>query len=200
MDKENNNLKEEILYKRNRNLEYLILLMVLLLPIIYFANNIFITIPAGHKGVLYKRFAGGTVTDKVYNEGFHVIFPWDILAPYNVRIQEQKDTVDALTEDGLEVQVEISYRYHPEEDKLGVLHKRLGPHYAHTIIIPNITAITRDEISRRRVDKLYSTSREEIQEEMTRLVKEQIADKYPLEVIDVVINRQACMFYYKLNV
>ena len=145
--------------KRSYMMEALIIVMLLLLLAVFFWDNIFINIPAGHKGVLFRTLAGGTVTDKYFDEGLIFIFPWNEMYVYDTRVISGQDTIDALTEDGLRVRAEISYRYRPNIDSLGNMHKNLGLDYDDKIIVPHVTAATRDVISRYRIDahKAYIT-------------------------------------------
>lgn len=166
-------------------------LMVVAVIVLYFAEFIFIVVEAGHKGVLFDRLEGGTNTEEFLDEGFHIVFPWQTVIPYNTRIQEGDYSMMALTEDGLSVEVEVSYRFRPEADSLGVLHKTLGPQYVNTIIIPLIAAVTRNVVSHHRVDRLYSTSRNELQTDMTNEVATQIHGVYPIEIIDLLIKHVA---------
>ncbi len=181
-------LEEEEQEERSYMMETLIVLMLLLMGLIYFADWFYVIIPPGHKGVLYKTLQGGTdVGGKYYEEGFHLMEPWNKMIQYNTRIREHQDTIMALTEDGLEVIAEISYRYFPDYTRIGRLHRELGPEYLMTILVPHITAITRDVVSRYRVDKLYSTSRDSIQMDMTYRSQAQITDNYPITIVDIVV-------------
>ena len=162
-------------------------LMVAAIIVLYFAEFVFIVVDAGHKGVLFDRLEEGTNTEKYFDEGFHFIFPWQNIIHYDTRIQEGEYEMTALTADGLSVGIEVSYRYRPRADSLGVLHKTLGPQYVTTILIPLVAAVTRNVISHHRVDKLYSTSRNELQTDMTAEVALQIHGVYPIEVIDLLI-------------
>ena len=168
-------------------LEVLIVVMLLLLLAGVFFKFIVIYIPAGHKGVLFKPIQGGTVTDKHWNEGLALIFPWNQMFIYDTRIITRQDTINALTEDGLQVQAELSYRYRPEIDSLGLIHKNIGQDYSEKIIVPHVTAATRDVISRYRIDALYTTSRTDIQRDMLARVRGQVDDHYPSTTIDVVV-------------
>lgn len=168
-------------------LQMLIMAMLTIMVIIYFASSLFVVIPAGHKGVLYSTLGGGTQLDEYYDEGFFLMYPWDEMILYNTRIREHQDTIMALTEDGLEVSIEISYRYFPDYTRIGRLHRELGPEYLHTILDPHITAITRDIVSHHRVDKLYSTARDSIQITMTQRSQSQITDNYPISIVDIVV-------------
>ena len=177
--------------KRSYYMHIVMGLMMVAVIILYFAEFIFIVVEAGHKGVLFDRLEGGTNTERYLDEGFHIVFPWQTIIQYNTRVQEGEYKMIALTEDGLSVEVEVSYRYRPETDSIGVLHKTLGPQYVHTIIVPLIAAVTRNVVSHHHVDRLYSTSRNELQADMTNEVATQIHGVYPIEIIDLLIKHVA---------
>ena len=177
--------------KKNYYMHSLMGLMIIAVIVLYFAEFIFIVVEAGHKGVLFDRLENGTNVEKYLDEGFHIIFPWQTVVPYNTRIQEGEYRMAALTEDGLTVEVAVSYRFRPEPDSLGLLHKTLGPQYVETIIRPLIAAVTRNVISHHHVDRLYSTSRNELQIDMTKEVATQIHGVYPIEIIDLLVKNVA---------
>lgn len=126
--------------------------------VIFFWNNIFITVHSGELGVFFRRFAGGTVLDKPpLEEGLHIIFPWNKIYIYNVRVQEFTHQFYVLTKEGLNITIDISIRYHPRREKfaLNKLHKELGPEYLHTIIIPEIQSALRFIIGKYEPQELY---------------------------------------------
>ncbi len=130
-------------------------LLILLFVIVYFSKNIFITVQAGEGGVMWRRFMKGTVTDRVLGEGFHIIPPWDKIAIYSVRVQEVRPELDVLTKEGLRVHLQLSIRYHPEYNMLGILHQRLGSNYVNNIIIPTVDSTMRTTIGTYTLDELY---------------------------------------------
>jgi len=144
--------------------------LIVLFVIIYFWHSIFITIKAGEGGVLYLRFFGGTVVDKTYPEGFHIIAPWDIMTKYNVRYQVVHHQMHALTRKGMRINLTLTIRYKPEYILLGVLHQRVGPDYLDKIVIPEAEAVIRKIIGRFDAGEVYSTKRALIQ----RIVNEAI--------------------------
>lgn len=180
--------EEEEDIRQSYAMELLIICMLAIMAATYFSDHFYVVIPAGYKAALYSPLRGGTQVDGLYfDEGIHLKMPWDKMILYNTRIRENQDTINALTEDGLPVIAEISYRYFPDYHRIGRLHKELGPDYLSTILVPHITAITRDVISRYRIDKLYSTSRDSIQIDMTEKTQRQITDNYPITIIDIVV-------------
>ena len=172
---------------RSYALEILIVVMVLLLLLVYFWTGIFVQIPAGHRGVLFRPLNGGTVTDKSFGEGIALIWPWNTMNLYDVRVLAGQDTIAALTEDGLSVSAEISYRYQPQSNSLGIIHKSIGMDYKAKIIVPHMTAATRDVVSRYRVDALFTTGRQDMQEAMLKQVRQQVDSVYPITILDLVV-------------
>ncbi len=155
---------------------------------IFLWPSIVISIKPGELGVLYSRFFGGTVLDRAYPEGIHVIPPWDILFIYDVRIQEETQEVDVLTVDGLTVKVQASLRYQLMRDKLPVLHQQIGPEYKKKIIIPIMISAVRQTIGHYRPDALYSTAREELQDKMMVEVTEEMG-RLPILIHGFVVKK-----------
>lgn len=164
--------------------QWIVAMLILLFIAVYFWPSIFITIHSGEAGVYYSRFLGGTVTDKVYPEGFHIIPPWNILTVYNVRVQTTPHDMDVLTNTGLTVHLTLSVRYYPEYDVLGVLHQKVGPDYANKIVIPEVESIMRTIIGRFDAEEVYATKRDIVQKVVNEAL-EQVSQKYVK--IDTVI-------------
>lgn len=141
----------------------LIIIMALLLVVFYFAPQMFITVYPGEMGVLFRRLGDGTELKEKYGEGLVVIWPWDILYIYDIRLQEHSRTLEVLTKDGLRVETDVSIRFSPNIHTIGVLHKFIGPDYAETVVIPEIEAKTRNIISSFDLEGLYTTDRAHIQ-------------------------------------
>lgn len=168
-------------------LYFWVTLMVFILIILFFAPNIFITIYPGHAGVLFKRLGDGTVTDKYYTEGLNIIFPWDKMYIYDIRLQEQSRTLNVLTKDGLMVETEVSVRFSPLIETLGVLHKHIGPDYADKVVFPEVEARTRDVISSYDVEELYMTDRKLIQQILSDSILKDINDQV---IIDTLLTEE----------
>lgn len=136
------------------------------LIIIFLWPTMVISIRPGELGVLYSRFFGGTVLDRTFEEGIRVIQPWDIMYVYDVRVQEETQNIDVLTVDGLPINVQVSLRYQLIRDRLPTLHQNIGPTFRTKIVIPIMTSAVRQTISNYRPNDLYSTARQELQDQM----------------------------------
>src|SRR5262245_59641294 len=108
-----------------------IYLMVILLIGAIIAPHVIVTVPSGHVGLLWKRFRGGTVLNPRYlkDEGMRLIFPWDQLFLYDLRMQSTTDTYNAITKDGVNITASINIRFRLKHDAIPQLHQSIGPNY-----------------------------------------------------------------------
>jgi len=166
--------------------QIVVALMILVIAVIYFSDRMFVTIEAGHKGVLFQPYGSGTRMDKTYQEGFHVILPWNVLVPYNGRIQVALDTLEAITSDGVKIDINYAVNYRPQIDSVAFLHKNVGPNYLNVIILPEAGAVVREVISVYDIETLYSLDRHKLQLEMSNKLKEEIDERY-LTFVDIMI-------------
>ncbi|CAO3359649.1 prohibitin family protein [Azospirillum palustre] len=148
-------------------------LLVGILIFLYFAPSIVVFIPAGHGGVLWKRFHEGTQMGPALAEGVHVIFPWDKIEVYDLRLQEDTRSYTAIANDGLNVSIEITVRYRPYAEMLAALHKNVGPRYLEVLLVPEVGSVSREIVSRFKADELYAHRRLRVQTE----TYEQVADR-----------------------
>ena len=138
--------------------------LLFLLLIAALSPRIFITVPAGHEGALFRRFQGGTDVEQAYDEGFHVIWPWNTMYIYDVRFQNQSSVFDAHTSDGLNLRADVAFRFRVTRRNVPLLHKYIGPDYVEKLILPSLGARVREEVSRHTPEEVYSTKRLEIQQ------------------------------------
>jgi regulator of protease activity HflC (stomatin/prohibitin superfamily) len=125
--------------------------------VVFFWRDIFIKIGPGEEGALYRLFYGGTVTDRVYHEGLRIIFPWDTMYLYDVRLQQVSDDFTVLSEDGLAVQVEVSIRFNPEREFVGYVHKMIGPDYVEKFVKPVVQAQCRYVFGQYTPEQIYES-------------------------------------------
>ena len=150
------------------------LLAALLMATILFPYVV-ITVPSGSVGVLWKRFNGydlycwcfvgrGTILDprELRDEGLHVIWPWDKLYIYTLRLQSSTQTYNAITKDGVNVSAQINVRFQLLHNYVAVLHKFIGPQYLASVVEPELGSRAREIIAQYTAQEVY-TSRESIQ-------------------------------------
>jgi regulator of protease activity HflC (stomatin/prohibitin superfamily) len=149
---------------QRRKYSIVVSLFIALFVLLFLWPYIAISIKPGMAGVLYSRLFGGTDAERVYREGIHFIAPWDIMYLYDTRIQEHSETFRVLSSDGLTVEISASIRYQVIPDRLPELHRTIGPDYARIIIFPTFISSIRESIGRYRPEELYTSARQEVQD------------------------------------
>ncbi|MDM8569747.1 SPFH domain-containing protein, partial [Thiotrichales bacterium HSG1] len=129
--------------------------LLLTFSIIFFWQRIVIVISSGEAGVKYLLLFDGTITDYVYSEGIYIIFPWDTMYIYDVRIQTTLHDFEVLTNRGLPIKLQLAIRFRPEYEMLGMLHQQVGPGYVQTIIISEIESILRKKLGHLNPEDIY---------------------------------------------
>lgn len=161
-----------------------ILLIVIAIVAIVFVSKSSVTIKSGQAGVLYKRFAGGVVTDgPAMGEGFHIVAPWNDVIVYEVRQQSKSDRMDVLSVNGLEIKVDATVWFQPDPKFLGKLHQEKGENYIDRILVPAISAAAREVVGRYTPEQLYSSKRDIIQKEILEETMKGVSDQY------IIVNR-----------
>jgi regulator of protease activity HflC (stomatin/prohibitin superfamily) len=161
-----------------------------------FSDRIFISIPAGHAGVLWQRFSGGTDVNGKYDEGFHVIYPWNRMTIYNVRLNEASNTITVLARDGLAIKVEFLVRYRPRAKTLGFLHKHMGKEYLKVLIMPEINSQSRKTMAKYSPEEIYSTKRGHIEADIQKVVMKELEVSFSLkEVVEGTADKKQTAFW-----
>ncbi len=171
--------------------KYLAIALFFLFLFIALTNTTFLTVEAGEKGVLFKKFGGGLDKENVYPQGFHVVAPWNTMFIYDVRTNEAFEPMEVLSKNGLSISIELSYRYSPDPKKIGFLHDEIGKDYVNRIIKPEIRSATREVIGQYFPEELYSTKREAIQQEIFEKTSASVGLKHIL--LDAVLIRSVTL-------
>jgi regulator of protease activity HflC (stomatin/prohibitin superfamily) len=155
-----------------------IFLMVAALVIVVLFPRIVVTVPSGEVGVLWKRLEGGTILDprELRDEGLHLIMPWDTLFIYNLRVQSLTETYNAISSDGVNMNVTINTRFRLQRDSVPALHQVVGPDYA-KILGPQIASEMREVISHYTAEQVYSSARQEIQDKIRARALDKLGHK-----------------------
>jgi len=153
--------------------------MALLLGAIVLYPYVVVNVPSGYVGLVWKRFRGGTVLDPRYlkNEGLRLILPWDKLFLYDLRLQSRTDTYTAISKDGVNVTAAINIRFRLKHDSIPQLHQSIGPNFVQTLVVPEIGNRMREVIANYLAEEVYSTKRQEIQDEIRSRAEAMLGEK-----------------------
>lgn len=159
----------------NHRLEMAVTALSMLLLLVSILPYMLVTIDAGHVGVLWRRFFGGTELEKTWSEGTTLIFPWDKMEIYDLRLQRISETFNTLSSNGLEVFISVSFRFRPYQDHVSRLHKYVGPNFVDVVLIPEMGAHVRQVISTYSPEQLYSVKRDIIQQKILESIRNQLS-------------------------
>jgi regulator of protease activity HflC (stomatin/prohibitin superfamily) len=180
--------RDSRVFMRRHLLSVISLGLLLCLVLVFFFDQIVISIHPGELGVLWRRLGTGTVMDTVYREGMHVILPINKMYIYTIRKQQFTESIDVLTLDGLTVKVKYTARYYLDKDTLPLLHQRVGPDYVNVVVRPDIRSVIRTLFGQYKPEEMY-TSQKAIQLRVSEQAKIRLSarfvtlDDVPIEAI-----------------
>jgi prohibitin 2 len=156
----------------------LFLMVVLLLGIVLYPYVV-VNVPTGHVGVLWKRFRGGTLLDPraLKDEGLRLVWPWDKLFLYDLRLQSRTDTYTAISKDGVNLTAAINIRFRLKHDSIPQLHQSIGPDFVMSLVVPEIGSRMREIIADYPAEEVYSTKRQEIQDKIRGRAEAMLGEK-----------------------
>ena len=166
-----------------KRLVALIVVAVIVLLVLFKSS---VTINAGENGVLFQTFGGGVYTEAPFDEGFHIIAPWNNMLVYQVRQQKISESMAVLSSNGLEIKLDVTLQFQPIKKYLPLLHKEKGTSYIDDIVIPAIRSATRSVIGRYTPEEIYSSKRDAIQDEIDEETKV-ILEKQYIAVNEVLV-------------
>lgn len=147
-----------------RFLPFIITGIIGVIIVLYLSSEIFITIKSGERGVLYRRFQGGTDFSTSYSPGFHIKAPWNDIFIYNVRENIIDEQMDVLDKSGLSIAVDVSVRFYPIYNRIPYLHEFFGEMYVERLVKPEVRSTVRSVMGRFTAEEIYSTRRGEVEE------------------------------------
>lgn len=134
--------------------------------------NIFVVIPVGHTGV---QTLFGKVKEKELSSGLHVVNPLIVIERMSIRTEEYTmsiaqgegqrvgaDQIQALTNEGLAIDLDITVFHHLVENRASDVYKDLGSDFREKIIRPEIRSAIREVVARYDAKAVYSEKRSEV--------------------------------------
>ncbi|WP_186396392.1 prohibitin family protein [Stappia sp. TSB10GB4] len=160
LDDEFEDYEEFLRSERQRRVQIYTLLVLLLFGVglVTLWNRVVVTIHSGEAGVLY-RWVSGTEMSNIYGEGLHIMWPWNRMYVYNVRLQTEQRQYHLLTQGGLPVTLEIAIRYKPDLRLLPLLHVTVGPEYLDKVVFPETEAVLRRAVGQYAPEEVYTSRR-----------------------------------------
>jgi len=122
----------------------------------------FTIIPAGHVGVV-DFF--GVVSETTLKSGVNLVNPFARVIKFSVQTNEQKETMEVLSQEGLTIGLEISALYRLNADSAASIYKKVsGADYLNVLLVPQFRSISRAVTASFQASALYSVERERLGE------------------------------------
>jgi len=150
---------------------------VIVLLFIFLIGNPFLTIPAGHRGVVLNW---GAVQKEVLPEG--LAFRWPVYQQVlraDVRILVTQPDCDAVTKDQQVNHTKVAVNYHVIPSEASWVYQNVGSDYKEKLVFPKIQEIVKAITARYTALELIS-KREQIRNEMKDHLKEAL---HPYKII-----------------
>jgi regulator of protease activity HflC (stomatin/prohibitin superfamily) len=144
------------------------------------------SVPAGHHGVKYLPFSGGTEMGRIYPEGFQWHMPWNSIYAYKTQWDNREEALQVLSSDGATIKLDVSIWYRPLTEKLDSLQIKVGRDYYEVVVSPALRGEARRVVGKFKPEEIYSTKREEIAREVLDGVKNMTSQKY-IEVDNIMV-------------
>ncbi|MDP4908738.1 MAG: prohibitin family protein [Burkholderiaceae bacterium] len=124
---------------------FLVVLLVSSLIVLW--PRMFVLVPAGNIGVIYRPLSQGVDLGFVLREGAYLILPWNKVTQYTVQIQLKELHLELMTSDLLKTNVTVSFQFEANPNTLPLLHKYVGVDYLEKLIIPQVIKVTREKVA-----------------------------------------------------
>ncbi|WP_421879570.1 prohibitin family protein [Marinoscillum sp.] len=148
------------------NRKYLIPIVVIAIAaivVISLSSSIFFRIEASERAVLFKTISGKLEKENIIGPGWHVKAPWNEKYVYNVAEQSIDETMNVLDKNGLRIDVDVTVRFHPRYDQIGIIHEKFRGEYITVLVIPEVRSTVRRVMGRYTAEEIYSTKRGEVE-------------------------------------
>ena len=136
----------------------IVILAVVLIVIFAVSNGCFVTVPAGHTGVVLNF---GRVSENVLGEGLHLKTPFvQSVIPIDNRIVKLDVTTEAFSKDLQTINVDVVVNYHIRKDAGAALYKDVGLGYEDVLITPAVNEVLKAVTAKYTAVELVSSRQE----------------------------------------
>lgn len=163
--------------------------LVLFALIILF--NSWTTIKPGERGFIYKPFMSPSINpDKVYHEGTYFMLPWNKMIVYEVFRKSNEYEQKFLDKSGMDIDLSVAINYNIIPDQVALLHLEFREEYEN-FVDEIARGAFKDIIGRYTYEEVYSTKREELEQEMEEKIEVGFEGNHLrlnyVKIIDVVL-------------
>lgn len=187
-------------FQNRRNVGRLVVIGGIVVLVLIVLASTFVFVPPQTNAVVISLLAPGGYRREPLESGLHIIVPLvEHLENYSIARQtytmssssgegqvDEDDSIRARTKDGQEVFIDASVIYAIDPSKLIELHINWQSRYEDGVVRPAARGIIRDVASQYGVEEIVSTKRSELEQNISALMTEKLAEN-DLIMVDFVL-------------
>lgn len=144
-------------------LPLIVTIAAMLIIVLSVSNSIFFTIKSGERAVIFRKFTDGLDKKNIIGPGFNLKAPWNEVYIYDVTENQIEETMDVLDKNGLNINVDVTLRFHPMYDSIGEIYETFQRDYVTRLVIPEVRSTVRQVMGRFTAEEIYSTKRPQVE-------------------------------------
>lgn len=147
---------------------------LLVVLVVVVALRCITVVPAGHVGI---KDLFGKVSDKPLRSGLHLVNPLVKVHKMSIRTQEQKETLDVPSQEGLVVRIDVSLLFSLDGSKAAQVYKTVGPRYVDVVVVPVFRSAVRGVTSAYEAKALYTSVRDTVANQIKVILGPQLQER-----------------------
>ncbi len=133
-------------------------------------SRLLVIVPPGNVGVA-NLF--GQVPDDTFNPGVHLMNPFAKVINFSTRFKDIKENVDATSQEGLSLNLDVSLQYKLDPQKAATVYKNIGTDETQ-LVISRFRSTIRAITANYPAAAIYSTKRQEIVQQLNQQLTQQL--------------------------
>ncbi len=144
-------------------LPLIVITAIALIVLLTLSNSLIYKVKSGERAVIFNTLSGELDKENVIGPGFHIKVPWADAYIYDVTENQIEETMDVLDKNGLNINVDITVRFHPMYDSIGEIYETFRQDYIRRLVIPEVRSTVRQVMGRYTAEEIFSTKRPEVE-------------------------------------
>lgn len=162
----------------NRRLPLIILGIIGFIILVSLSSSLFYTVGPTDRAIIFYPFGSGLDVENVINQGTHMKAPWNDVFVYKVNEMTTEEQMDILDKNGLSITVDITVRFFPVPEKIGLVHQKFTQNYVEVLIVPEVRSTVRQVMGRFTAEEIFSSRRAEVEAAIKQETERILAANY----------------------
>ncbi|MEH2174498.1 prohibitin family protein [Nostoc sp.] len=161
---------DKISSERSRLAIRTIMILIGSIAVLNSFSRLLVIVPPGNVGVV--NFFG-EVSETTLNPGVHLLNPFSKVVNFSTRLKDIKENVDATSQEGLSLNLDVSLQYKLDPQKAATVYKTIGTDETQ-LVISRFRSTVRAITANYPANAIYSTKRQEIAQKIDQQLTQEI--------------------------